>query len=596
VQKQGEPDFRLDWIMSAPNGQSAISSVNAQMETGDAAPRLSRLARLATELGAERVAEDASSLAERLLEGRFYVACIGQFKRGKSTLLCALVGDHVLPTGVVPITTVPTVIRYGRSRSARVRFRGGNWVDIAPEELHQYVSEEHNPENCKGVAGVEVFVPNPLLATGMCLVDTPGLGSVFAGNTATTQAFVPHIDAAIIVLGADPPLAGEELVLVEEVGRHVRDLLVVLNKADRTTDSEKAIAVSFTRKVLEKRLQRPIGPIYEISAAERLENRGPQRDWGKLLEALNQLVAESGSTLMRKAGERGLRRLGEEMQAILAEEREALLRPVEESERRISSMRQTIAESERSMRELGYLLMAEQHRLSDMFLSQRKAFLAEVLPKASEEFTAELRKVHRRFGPVFRREALAAAQAVAERHVRPWLESEQARAEEEYTKVAARFVNFGNDFLRKLADSGVPELARMPNALDSEKGFRTASRFTFESLIHVARPASPLRYLADVVLGLVRAFGYFERQGLEFLVYLLEMNSTRVQSDVVDRVQESRGQLETEIRKLLHEVNRMAERALEHARAAKAAGASAVEAKLRRLTEIEQEVSALLAG
>ena len=47
------------------------------------------------------------------------------------------------------------------------------------------------------------------------------------------------------------------------------------------------------------------------------------------------------------------------------------------------------------------------------------------------------------------------------------------------------------------------------------------------------------------------------------------MNSTRVQSDVVDRVQESKGQLEVEIRKLLHEVSRVAERALENAREAK---------------------------
>ena len=46
-------------------------------------------------------------MAERVSEGRFYVACIGQFKRGKSSVLNALVGDRVLPTGVVPVTTVP---------------------------------------------------------------------------------------------------------------------------------------------------------------------------------------------------------------------------------------------------------------------------------------------------------------------------------------------------------------------------------------------------------------------------------------------------------------------------------------------------------
>jgi hypothetical protein len=556
---------------------------------------LNRLAELASELSSDHVFEDARSLAERMSEGRFYVACIGQFKRGKSTLLDALLGDHILPTGVLPITAVPTVIRYGRSRSARVRFRGGMWADIAPEELTQYVSEEQNPENLKGVAGVEVFVPSALLAEGMCFVDTPGLGSVFAGNTAATQAFVPHIDAAIVVVGADPPIAGEELALVEEVGKQVSDLVVVLNKADRASDSDRDLAKSFTHRVLEKRLMRSIGPVYEISAEERLQNQGPERDWASLIVALETLVRESGRNLVRTAGERGLRRLGEELLTITSEERDALVRPIEESERHIENLRQTISDAERSLRDVEYLFMAEQHHLSDMFLEQRKSFLAEASLKATAEFAEELRCIPRRFGPKFRRDAMHDAQVMTERHVLPWLKAEQSRAEEEYRKVESRFVNIGNDFLRKLSESGVPELARMPNALDSEKGFRVPSRFTFEHLVHVALPASPLRYVVDVVLGIVQAFPMIERDAQEFLDHLMDMNSTRVQSDIVDRVQESRGQLEVEIRKLLHEVSRIAVRALDHARAAKAEGASAVDAKLLRLKAIEREIRSVMA-
>jgi GTP-binding protein EngB required for normal cell division len=560
----------------------------------DVGSSLQRLAEIAHEFGSERVAEDASALAERVAEGRFYVACIGQFKRGKSTVLNALLGDPVLPTGVVPITTVPTVVRYGRTRSARVRFHGGNWLDVKPEELQQFVSEEHNPENAKGVEGVEVFVPSPFLATGMCFVDTPGLGSVFAGNTAATQAFIPHIDATLVVVGADPPIAGEELTLVEEVGHHVREVIVVMNKADRTSDAERKIAASFTRKVLEKRLGRPIGPIHEISGAEQLEHRGPERDWSNLVGALKGMIVDSGRDIVRRAGERGVHRLGEELLNIAFEERDALLRPIEESEQRIEAMRGTIAEAERSLHDLSYLFMGDQHRLSDLFLERRKAFLSEALPRAKTEFESELQDIPRRYGPRFRRQAMHLAQTVASRHVLPWLTTEQARAEEEYRAVATRFVNIGNDFLKKLAESGVPELARMPNALDPEKGFRVRSRFRFEGLINVAQPPSPLRYLADVFLGLVWAFSVIENKGRDFLEYLVEMNSTRVQSDVVDRVQESKGQLEVEIRKLLHEVSRVAERALENAREAKEQGAAAVEAKLARLRTREEEIQKLL--
>jgi hypothetical protein len=554
---------------------------------------LLRLAELAGELGSERVRDDAAALAQRTGEGRFYIACIGQFKRGKSALLDALLGDRVLPTGVLPVTTVPTVVRYGPSRSARVRFQGGTWVDIVPEDLTQYVSEELNPENKKGVAGVEVFSPNPLLADGMCLVDTPGLGSVFAGNAAATQAFVPHIDAAIIVVGADPPISGEELALVEGVGKHVHDLIIVMNKADRTSDEDRRIAKSFTSKILGKRLQRTIDCIYEVSAEERLENHGPERDWGQLIGVLEKLNRESRRSLVRTAGERGLRRLSEELVTIVSEEREALRRPIEESERRIQALRQTISEAERSLRDLGCLFMAEEHRLSDMFLEKRMQFLQRTLGRVKSEFEVELKRIPRNYGPKFRRDAMRAAQIISKRCVLPWLETEELAAEEEYQRVAARFVNIGNDFLRRLSASGIPELARMPNALDSERGFRVPARFKFEKLLQVASPVSPLRYLADVFLGGVRAFGLIEREAREFLDHLMDTNSTRVQSDVVNRVQESRGQLEVEIRKLLHEVNLIAERALDHARTVRSEGACAVEAVITRLDGIEHAIESL---
>src|SRR5271169_178485 len=283
----------------------------------DGAARLLRLAQLAQELGSSRIADEARDLASRISEGRFYVACVGQFKRGKSTLINALIGDPILPVGFTPVTAVPPVIRFGEQRRARIQARGGSWQAVSVSDLNQYVSEECNPENAKGVRGVEVFVSSALLAGGMCFVDTPGLGSVFTGNTAATQAFIPHIDAALVVIGADPPLAGEELALVETIAQHVEDLVLVLNKADRTTPAEKAAAVKFADQQVQKRLQRKPDPILEVSASERLENRGPERDWQKLVDALKGLVDQSGRQLIYSACERGTSRLSEQLSAVM---------------------------------------------------------------------------------------------------------------------------------------------------------------------------------------------------------------------------------------------------------------------------------------
>ena len=586
-------DGRVEFRSTLPLASVAFEEPQCSPENSHGESALLRLGELAEEFEAEQVAADAQSVAERVSEGRFYVACIGQFKRGKSSVLNALVGDIVLPTGVVPVTTVPTIIRYGSHAAARVRFEAGGWTDIPVKTVDEYVSEEKNPENAKHVAALEIFVPSPLLATGMCFVDTPGLGSVFTGNTAATQAFIPHIDAALVVIGADPPLAGEELVLVEAVARHVQDLIITVNKADRTTDAERAAAVAFARRQLEKRLQHSVGPLFEVSAAEQLEHRGTGRDWGKLVAALKHLVEGSGRRLIRAACERGVERISEQLLVIITEEREALQRPIEESESRINVMKQTIADAERSMRELGYLFMAEQQHLSDVFVDRHKAFLARVMPQASKEFDVAQQSISCWLGPSYRRRIFREAQEIARRHVVPWLKPEQEEAEKEYRRVALRFVEMANEFLKKLASAGIPELARMPHALDPESGFRVRSEFTFLEFIEVAQPASPLRWLADLTLGLVGARKIIQNDAQRFLARLLEFNSTRVQSDILNRLQESRGKLETEIRKLLHEVSRIAEQALARAKKVREEGAPAVAAELRRLDSLEQEVRAL---
>jgi len=582
---------------SASPQSTSVSSENSQAfpdnSSGESA--LLRLADLAEAFAAEQVTADARSVAERVSEGRFYVACIGQFKRGKSSILNALVGARVLPTGVVPVTAVPTIVRYGSHGAARVRFDAAGWTDIPVNSVDEYVSEEKNPENAKHVAALEVFVASPLLATGMCFVDTPGLGSVFTGNTAATQAFIPHIDAALVVIGADPPLAGEELVLVEAVARHVQDLIITLNKADRTTDTERAAAVAFARRQLEKRLRHEVPPFFEVSAAEQLEHRGTGRDWAKLVAALKQLVERSGRRLIRAACDRGLERISAELLLIITEEREALQRPIEDSERRIAVMKQTIADAERSMRELGYLFMAEQQHLSDRFVDRHKAFLARAMPQASHEFEVALQSISGGLGPWYRRSTFREAQEVARRHIVPWLKPEQEEAEKEYRRAALRFVEMANEFLKQLAHAGIPELARMPRALDPESGFRVRSEFTFLDFLEVAQPASPLRWLADLILALVGARSVIKNDARKFLARLFEFNSTRVQSDILNRVQESRARLETEIRRLLHEVSRIAEQALAHAKKVREEGAPAVQAELRRLDSLEQEVRAFVA-
>ena len=131
----------------------------------------------------------------------------------------------------------------------------------------------------------------------------------------------------------------------------------------------------------------------------------------------------------------------------------------------------------------------------------------------------------------------------------------------------------------------------MPHALDRKRGFRVRSEFTFLDFIEVAQPASPLRWLADLILGLVGA-----RSNNQERCPKVSRQAARIQQHpCAERYSqpgsgEPRGSLETEIRKLLHEVSRIAEQALARAKRVREEGAPAVEAELRRLDSLEQEV------
>lgn len=113
------------------------------------------------------LADRLIDLRTRLDAGRFHLAVLGQFKRGKSTLLNALLGESFLPTGVVPLTAIPTLIEYGPECTVRVLFQDGRTECVSVDALDAYVTETGNPENARGVATVEVEHPAPLLARGV---------------------------------------------------------------------------------------------------------------------------------------------------------------------------------------------------------------------------------------------------------------------------------------------------------------------------------------------------------------------------------------------------------------------------------------------
>ena len=221
-----------------------IAEAIVYVENQSTATQIARIARL-------------RALTGRLAAARLQVAVLGQFKRGKSSLLNALLRVPVLPIGVLPATALATFLSYAASPVLRLEFLDGTVEERTPgdvadlqAQLAALVTEQGNPENHLGLARVEAGMPAALLERGVVLLDTPGIGSTLRHNTETARAALAECDVALFVVSPDPPITEAERLYLAEIGPAVARLAVVLNKSDTVDDADRARSVEFLRKVL----------------------------------------------------------------------------------------------------------------------------------------------------------------------------------------------------------------------------------------------------------------------------------------------------------------------------------------------------------
>lgn len=295
---------------------------------------LAGLERIARERGETALAVDIAEANRAAEAGQFTLALLGQFKRGKSTLLNALLGRTVSPVDVAPLTSTIIVIQDGAPERCEIQFQDGRREAVGFNRIATFVTEEGNPGNLMGVQAGFVYLEHPLLTLGVRLVDTPGVGSVFSLNTDVTQSFLPRIDVALLVLGGDPPITGEELDLVRAAAPRVGKLLFVMNKADLLDDETKTKAEAFSRKVLSEALGVDPGPFLCVSSRRAILG---ERDSGlsDLKRALEDMVTEAGPQLAALAESASSRYFADRLLQVIELERRALLTPLEEMEGRI---------------------------------------------------------------------------------------------------------------------------------------------------------------------------------------------------------------------------------------------------------------------
>jgi len=219
------------------------------------------------------------------------LAVFGRFKAGKSSFLNQLLGRPLLPVGVLPVTSVVTEIRWGSSESASVLFRkdqGKRAISLA--EIANYVSESENPENCKDVELVRVFLPSLERFSGLTLVDTPGLDSLFSQNTEAALSWSSNVDLALVAVAVDPPLTQQDVALVEGLRRFTPNVAILLTKVDTLDASSQREVLTFIENQLKSKFPRGcrVFPFSIKPGYESLRNRFEAEYVSNALESLRE--------------------------------------------------------------------------------------------------------------------------------------------------------------------------------------------------------------------------------------------------------------------------------------------------------------------
>ena len=549
---------------------------------------LDELLSLANGLVADGVVRDLAAARARVAEDRFNLVVLGEFKRGKSTLINALLQRAVLPTGVLPLTSVVTAIGAGDRDRLLVRYGDGREEERPLTAIADYVTEARNPGNHLGVELARVELDHELLLAGLELVDTPGIESIHTHNTAAARDFLPRIDAAICVLDAGQPLSQAERDLLLEVAGRVPRLLIVINKIDHLDPADRDVAVQFVRSALRDVLGDADLDLFAISARR-------QEGLSALVRRLQRLAADEREALLLSSVARlALTVAADTAQAARFESRASRL-PLEQLGLRAAMFEQRIADLRAATVEAGDLLDRGTERALEQSINEPLKLYAR---REEARLRAELRKRTEELGSASPRDLSAELEAWIDTTIR----SEFARLVplfetaigSELTDLERHYATRIERILEQVQQTTEDVFGTGMSAVLPDTGLRAPSAFSFK--------LKDVEHALDMIVGFGRtitpgALGrrLVMREAERRLIDMSDRHAGRLRSELAGRVSDSVREYQRDLSTVVDEAVEAIRDAIERAGADRRRGERDARARLERLAQIERRSTQLAA-
>lgn len=548
-----------------------------------------------------RFLKECRDVQNKLADNTFNLVVMGQFKRGKSTLINALLGREILPTAVVPLTSVVTVIRFGDVKKVNVIFLNESVQEIPISQLDKFITERLNPHNEKQVDRVEIFYPCELLRDGAQFVDTPGVGSVFEHNTLTAYDYIPRADAVLFLITADPPISREEMNFLTDVREHAGKIFFLKNKIDHLSHDELAESLSFTRKVLadKLRLKEENVLLFPISAKwalqgkllshQQLLQRSRLPDVERELEAF--LLQEKGQLLLHNSKKRA-ERLLEEAASHLHLEMKAITTPQVKLTKKIAAFRQSQTTIQHAKEDIEHLVKGGLQHIMDEYDERARLFKQQKLPELEKWLQQQF----------FARQTLgvrALAKALEENLRQtlleifvPWRKQQESYMDRTFSNLGERLSRRANDIIDEIY-----QIAGELFDLHIQK-YKSSEKLAKEKYFYfkVGEESSALDPLENAITYGVAALvtpKILLKKVLKLLPQQFDKQCGRIRSDLYDRLRESGTLFLQRLRQQIDDAYVEIDTIIARAQGQHRENAESVEARRDELQHFMKQLSAL---
>lgn len=202
----------------------------------EALSHANRVHALLTTVGRTEAADRLAAEAEHWKAAQTTVVVAGDIKRGKSSLINALIDrPGLLPVDADVATAVHLVVSHGSPESVHATTIDGDTFAIGFDELPAFASMQGEAAARGDVATVEVRIDHPLLARGLQIVDTPGVGGMTRGHRDITMAALRQADLLAFVVSLQEPAARSELEFLADASERIGNVVLVGSRADLST-------------------------------------------------------------------------------------------------------------------------------------------------------------------------------------------------------------------------------------------------------------------------------------------------------------------------------------------------------------------------